>query len=95
MHIINTTPLEVGVYNDHKSDNISAPPDGWAMIPEDMTLPSTFPRLGSLEVAEINGVMTVVSMTEGTLPEPVEPEPTPEEQLRADVDFLLAMQGLV
>lgn len=53
MHIIYLTPLEVGVYNDHKSDHITAPPDGWAMIPEDMVLPSTFPRLGSLKAEPI------------------------------------------
>lgn len=101
MHIINMTPLEEGVYNDHKADHITAPPDGWAMIPEDFPLPSTFPRLGSIEAEEISYpyeveverkneetgememvteqrgrvIMTVTSMTEGTLPEP---EPTPE-----------------
>ena len=132
MHIIDLTPLEVGVYNDHKSDHISTPPKGWAMIPEDMVLPSTFPRLGSLkaepitytyevevekdvvkyrdvEIFDENGepvldengnpviekeeytekeivieqservIMTVTEMTEGTLPEPVEPEPTNDE----------------
>lgn len=53
MHIIQLEALEVGVYNDHESDNIIAPPEGWAMIPEDMVLPSTFPRLGSIEAEEI------------------------------------------
>ena len=53
MHIICLTPLEEGVYNDHKADHITMPPEGWAMIPEDMVLPSTFPRLGSLEAEEI------------------------------------------
>lgn len=53
MHIICLTPLEAGVYNDHKADHITAPPEGWAMIPEDMVLPSTFPRLGSIEAKEI------------------------------------------
>lgn len=53
MHIIDLTPLEVGVYNDHKADHITAPPDGWAMIPENFPLPSTFPRLGSIEAEEI------------------------------------------
>lgn len=52
MHIINLTPLEEGVYNDHKSDNITAPPEGWAMIPVDFSLPNTFPRLGSIEAQE-------------------------------------------
>lgn len=53
MHIINLTPLEDGVYNDHKADHITMPPEGWAMIPDDMVLPSTFPRLGSIEAEEI------------------------------------------
>ena len=53
MHIICLTPLEVGVYNDNKSDSITMPPEGWAMIPENFPLPSTFPRLGSLEAEEI------------------------------------------
>lgn len=53
MHIIDLTPLEVGVYNDHKSNYITEPPEGWAMIPDDMELPSTFPRLGSIEAEEI------------------------------------------
>ena len=53
MHIICLTPLEVGVYNDHKSDSIATPPEGWAMIPENFPLPSTFPRLGSIEAEEI------------------------------------------
>ena len=53
MHIICLTPLEEGVYNDHNSDNIAAPPEGWAYIPEDFEKPSTFPRLGNLEAAEL------------------------------------------
>lgn len=53
MHIINLTPLEPGVYNDHTSDNITAPPDGWAYIPEDFPLPSTFPRLGNIEAEKL------------------------------------------
>ncbi len=125
MHIINMTPLEEGVYNDHKADHIIAPPEGWAMIPENFPLPSTFPRLGSIKAEPITYtydvevekevtktreipqydedgnrlavmvteeytekemvteqrekvIMTVTEMTEGTLPEPVEPEPEPD-----------------
>ena len=53
MHIICLTPLEPGVYNDHKAYHITTPPDGWAYIPEDFPLPSTFPRLGSIEAEEM------------------------------------------
>lgn len=53
MHIICLTPLEPGVYNDHNSDTISSPPEGWAMIPEDFEKPSTFPRCGTVEAEEV------------------------------------------
>ena len=53
MHVICLTPVEVGVYNDHRAEHIIAPPEGWAYIPDDMPLPSTFPRLGSLEAEEL------------------------------------------
>lgn len=73
MWIIDLTPLAPGVYNDHRADHITAPPDGWAVIPDDFPVPSTYPRLGSIEASEIDGVMTVTAMTGGTLPDP-EPE---------------------
>lgn len=53
MHIIYLTPLTEGIYNDHCSDSITTPPEGWAYIPEDFPLPSTFPRLGSIEAKEL------------------------------------------
>lgn len=59
MHIICMTPLAEGVYNDHKADHITAPPEGWAYIPEDFVLPSTFPRLGSIEAEELTYIREV------------------------------------
>ena len=53
MHIINLTPLAEGIYNDHSAEHITMPPEGWACIPEDFPLPSTFPRLGSIEAEEL------------------------------------------
>lgn len=53
MHIICLTPLEEGVYNDCAAEHITMPPESWAYIPEDMQLPSTFPRLGSIEAEEL------------------------------------------
>lgn len=114
MHIICLTPLEEGVYNDNKADYITMPPAGWAMIPDDMVLPSTFPRLGSIEAENVTYtyeveaektneetgeveivkeqrelvIMTVTSMTEGTLPDPVEPELTEMEVLQDEVTAL-------
>lgn len=91
MHIIDLTPLEEGVYNDHKADHITAPPDGWAMIPEDFPLPSTFPRLGSIEAKVKSGVMTVTTMTEGTLPEPVAETPSQLDIIEAQVTYTALM----
>ena len=51
-------------------------PEGWAVIPDDMELPSTFPFV-NIEVED--GVVT--AMTEGVVPEPEpipDPVPTPE-----------------
>lgn len=53
MWIIDLTPLAPGVYNDHRADHITAPPEGWAMIPDDFPIPSTYPRLGSIEAEEL------------------------------------------
>ena len=130
MEIINLVTEEEGVYSPYAPDNITEPPEGWAYVPEDFVKPSTYPRLGSLEVAEISYpyevevekevtkyrdvevigedgetviiqeeytekemvketrekvMLTVVGMTEGTLPEiiEVEPEPTTDEVLNA------------
>lgn len=48
MYIINLTPIEQGVYQVCGFDE-SGVPDGWALIPDNMVLPSTFPRLGSIK----------------------------------------------
>lgn len=77
MRVICLTPITDGVYNAYCTNCITKPPEGWAYIPDSFPLPSTFPRLGSIETEEVNGVMIVTGMTEGSLPEPVpEPEPT-------------------
>lgn len=48
-------------------------PNGWAVIPTDMEIPETFPFV-DVTTEEIDGVITVTSMTPGVVPEP-EPEP--------------------
>lgn len=100
MHIICLTPLKEGVYNDNNSDNITAPPEGWAYIPEDFSLPSTFPRLGSLEAAELPCIFEVevekdgktvteqhtkMMMTVTAMTEGVLPESIPEEVTTEDL----------
>lgn len=103
MHMICLTPVEPGVYNDHKADHITVPPTGWAMIPDGFPLPATFPRLGSVETAELPctreelgeqrtyTVLTVTAMTEGTLPEPAAEQPSQLDRIEAQVAYTAMM----
>jgi len=96
MHIICLTPVESGVYNDHKTDHITAPPEGWAYIPEDFPMPSTFPRLESIEAALLpctvqgmgeNGELltqTFTMMTVTAMTEGTLPEPVEEPPSQLD-----------
>lgn len=70
-------------------------PDGWAVDKYNLCV-ENFP-FGEVKAEEVDGVMTVTEWTAGEIPETpeIETEPTEEEQLRADVDFLLAMGGYV
>lgn len=84
MKIIEIAALPNGAHRN-QTGGFSVLPEGWAVIPDDMNLPASFPFVG-LEVvtADESGLPTVVSMTEGVLPErPKEPEhgPTIEERV--------------
>lgn len=86
MQIVEIVAFPNGAHNNQVIDCAIPVPDGWAVIPDDMDTPN-FP-FGDIEVAEIDGVMTVTSWTPGDMPGP-EPEPAPEptviEQLRDQV----------
>lgn len=85
-----------GGHNNQEISTAITPPEGWAMIPDDMDIPETFPFV-SITTEEIDGVQIVTRMTAGVVPAPVpepEPKPTELEQLRADVDFLAAMSAI-
>jgi hypothetical protein len=43
MHIVQLKALSNGAHPDLCSENITAPPDGWAVIPEGFPLPASFP----------------------------------------------------
>lgn len=91
MSIIEIQALPNGAHRN-QTGNFPAIPTGWAVIPEDVPIPETFPFVDL--TVEGN---TVVTMTAGVVPEPEpepEPEPTEMEQLRADIDFVAAMTGV-
>lgn len=69
MKIIELSALSNGAHRNMESSAWLAPPEGWAMIPEEMVLPDTYPFVG-VEAEEMGGVMTVTALTPGTMPEP-------------------------
>ena len=71
MQIIEITALPNGAHRNQTGE-FRTIPDGWAVVPEEMELPETFPFVN---IEAEDGVVT--SMTAGTVPEP-EPEPEPE-----------------
>lgn len=81
MRIIEIVALNNGA---HRNQNVSLSkvPEGWAMIPDDMEIPSTFPFV-DIEVED--GV--VVSMTEGVVPE--RPIVIAEPSAQDDTDAML------
>lgn len=107
MYIVNLTALENGAHQANNSDWITIVPEGWAMIPDDFTVPSTFPFVG-IEAEEVTHyrtvevepgvteerpytVMTVISMTEGVVPPAPEPEPTADERRDAQIFYTAMM----
>lgn len=72
MKLIEIAALSNGAHKNQTCNFEIDVPDGWAVIPEGMAVPDTFPFVN----LTVDG-QTVTSMTAGTIPEP-EPEPDPE-----------------
>ena len=80
MVIIEIKALENGAHRNQTVMGSVLPPDGWAVIPEDIEIPETFPFV-NIDAAD--GIVT--AMTAGTVPVPEpkpEPEPTVNEQMK-------------
>ena len=73
MNIIEIVALSNGAHRN-QTYNGATVPDGWAVIPESMAVPDTFPFVN----LTVDG-QTVTSMAAGIVPEPDEPEPTAED----------------
>lgn len=80
MQIIEIKALDNGAHRNQTNHGVV--PSGWAIIPDDMVIPDTFPFV-NIEVADSDedGVSFVVSMTAGVMPEHeavIDSEPTNE-----------------
>lgn len=89
MTIIEIQPQPNGAHRNQTIQGGMACPDGWAIIPADVSIPATYPFV----TLTVEG-QTVTGMEPGAVPEPETPAPTETEQLRADVDYLAAMTGV-
>ena len=101
MTIIEIQPDENGGHGNntfHGTDEITFPiPEGWAVIPNDMEIPDTFPFV-NIEVDETKTPPVVTSITPGVAPEP-EPAPPPQpdetSMLKARVAMIEAQQSFL
>lgn len=76
MRIVEIAALENGAHRN-QTGAFSVIPEGWAMIPEDMVLPDTFPFVS---LAVENGIVT--HMSAGTVPDaPVTVERTIQDEM--------------
>lgn len=80
MRIIQIAENELGGHQNQTTTADVVVPEGWAVIPDDMAIPETFPFV---RITVRNGV--VKSMVAGTMPpdEPVTPQPTADDILNA------------
>lgn len=91
--------VEIKEFDDGAHGNLipdiplNAIPEGYAVLPND-ELPENFP-FGNFKVEMINGIPTVSDWKPLPIPPPPpDPPPTKEEILRADVDYLLILNGV-
>lgn len=88
MKIIRIQKNQNGSHDNVTGDSIFPPP-GWAVVPDEMEIPETFPFV---EI-EVEGNV-VTKMTAGVVPEPepaAEPEPTQLDRVEAQATYTAMM----
>lgn len=73
MRIIELAPQSNGAHRNQTCSEPITPHEGWAIIPEEMVIPDTFPFVN---VDAEDGVVTYMAPGEVSPPDP-EPEPEP------------------
>ena len=94
MRIIKINALDNGAH-DNLTINDAEPsvfpvPDGWAVIPDSIAIPNTFPFVN----IEVNG-QTVTAMTAGAIPEPETPSPAKQREEAYNTQAVIAWDGSV
>ena len=68
--------------------------EGWVAVPKELAQ-TAWESGGYCDLTLSDGVLTAVTVREKPAVEPEEPVPTETERLRADVDYLAAMTGVI
>lgn len=86
MRIIKIEANESGSHSNLNAPALATYPDGWAVIPADMTIPASFPFV---DIVVVDGVVTEMTAREipPTPPEPV--EPTIDERMDTVEDAII------
>lgn len=88
MKLIEIAALENGAHRDQTTFFEMEVPDGWAVIPNDMLIPDTYPFV---DITVEDGI--VKEMTAGVIPEPSpEPDPAPTTRELAEENKKLKAQ---
>ena len=84
MYIIKIEQLESGCHDNQQINGAVVPPEGWAIIPDNINIPDTYPFVDfTVELNDEDGYFYVTSMTANQeaydeymkeIPEPVGPE---------------------
>jgi hypothetical protein len=77
MTTVEIAPLENGAHRN-QTGNFRCVPEGWAILPEDMEIPASFPFV---DIIVEDGIVAAMTEREVPAPEPMTPVPTPEERL--------------
>lgn len=87
MRIIEITVLSNGAHRN-QSGTFSTIPDGWAVIPDGIAIPDTFPFVN----IEVDG-QTVTAMTAGIVPEPEIPLPSKQREEAYNTQAVISFEG--
>lgn len=90
MKIIKIEPNNNGSHDNITASYITARPDGWAVVPETMPIPDTFPFV---DIVVEDGIVT--EMTAGIAPEPEPQPPSEQEQIDDLTDAVIEVGGIV
>lgn len=91
MKIMEIEPLDNGAHRNQELFGVDLPelPEGWAVVPEEMEVPESYPFVN---IEAENG--TVTAMTAGEVPAPEQkptPAPTAQDRLEAQVVYTAMM----